>query len=86
MFRFFALQQKVSSLAEIYKLPVMSRTAKGRPISNVLPLEEDEKVTSFLPVDEYKDGHFVLMATQKGVVKRLHLRLLKNDMHLVLEQ
>ena len=59
---------------EIYKLPIMSRTAKGRPISNVLPLEDDEKVTSFLPVDEYKDGHFVLMATQKGVVKKTALK------------
>ena len=65
----FTTKGKVHWL-EIYKLPVMSRTAKGRPISNVLPLEEDEKVTSFLPVDEYKDGHFVLMATQKGVVKK----------------
>ena len=69
----FTTKGKVHWL-EIYKLPVMSRTAKGRPISNVLPLEEDEKVTSFLPVDEYKDGHFVLMATQKGVVKKTALK------------
>tara|TARA_A100001234_G_scaffold2807_1_gene2275 strand:+ start:113 stop:2662 length:2550 start_codon:yes stop_codon:yes gene_type:complete len=58
---------------EIYKLPIMGRTAKGRPISNVLPLDEDEKVTSFLPVDEYKDGHFILMATKNGVVKKTAL-------------
>jgi DNA gyrase subunit A len=51
----------------------MSRTAKGRPISNVLPLDEDEKVTSFLPVDEYKDGHFIIMATKNGVVKKTAL-------------
>ena len=69
----FTTKGKVHWL-EIYKLPIMSRTAKGRPISNVLPLEDDEKVTSFLPVDEYKDGHFVLMATQKGVVKKTALK------------
>tara|TARA_X000000950_G_scaffold192684_1_gene232430 strand:- start:3861 stop:6335 length:2475 start_codon:yes stop_codon:yes gene_type:complete len=68
----FTTKGKVHWL-EIYKLPVMSRTAKGRPISNVLPLEEDEKVTSFLPVDEYKDGHFIIMATKNGVVKKTAL-------------
>ena len=52
----------------------MSRTAKGRPISNVLPLEDDERVTSFLPVDEYKDGHYILMATRNGVVKKTVLK------------
>ena len=65
----FTTKGKVHWL-EIYKLPVMSRTAKGRPISNVLPLDEDEKVTSFLPVEEYKDGHFIIMATRNGVVKK----------------
>jgi len=68
----FTTKGKVHWL-EIYKLPVMSRTAKGRPISNVLPLDEDEKVTSFLPVDEYKDGHFIIMATKNGVIKKTAL-------------
>ncbi|MFL2695864.1 MAG: DNA gyrase subunit A [Gammaproteobacteria bacterium] len=69
----FTTKGKVHWL-EIYKLPIMSRTAKGRPISNVLPLEEDERVTSFLPVDEYKDGHYILMATRNGVVKKTVLK------------
>ena len=69
----FTTKGKVHWL-EIYKLPVMSRTAKGRPISNVLPLEEDERVPSFLPVDEYKDGHYILMATRNGVVKKTVLK------------
>ena len=69
----FTTKGKVHWL-EIYKLPVMSRTAKGRPISNVLPLEEDERVTSFLPVDEYRDGHYILMATRNGVVKKTVLK------------
>ena len=68
----FTTKGKVHWL-EIYKLPVMSRTAKGRPISNVLPLDEDEKVTSFLPVEEYKEGHFIIMATKNGVVKKTAL-------------
>ena len=69
----FTTKGKVHWL-EIYKLPVMSRTAKGRPISNVLPLEDDERVTSFLPVDEYKEGHYILMATRNGVVKKTVLK------------
>ena len=69
----FTTKGKVHGL-EIYKLPVMSRTAKGRPISNVLPLEDDERVTSFLPVDECKDGHYILMATRNGVVKKTVLK------------
>ena len=69
----FTTKGKVHWL-EIYKLPVMSRTAKGRPISNVLPLEDDERVTSFLPVDEYRDGHYILMATRNGVVKKTVLK------------
>ena len=69
----FTTKGKVHWL-EIYKLPVMSRTAKGRPISNVLPLEDDERVTSFLPVDEYKDGHYILMATRNGIVKKTVLK------------
>ena len=68
----FTTKGKVHWL-EIYKLPIMGRTAKGRPISNVLPLDEDERVTSFLPVDEYKDGYFILMATKNGVVKKTAL-------------
>ena len=68
----FTTKGKVHWL-EIYKLPIMGRTAKGRPISNVLPLDEDERVTSFLPVDEYKDGNFILMATKNGVVKKTAL-------------
>ena len=68
----FTTKGKVHWL-EIYKLPIMGRTAKGRPISNVLPLDEDERVTSFLPVEEYKDGHFILMATKNGVVKKTAL-------------
>ena len=39
-----------------------------------MPLDEDEKVTSFLPVDEYKDGHFIIMATRNGVVKKTALK------------
>jgi len=69
----FTTKGKVHWL-EIYKLPIMSRTAKGRPISNVLPLEDDERVTSFLPVDEYKDGHYILMATRNGIVKKTVLK------------
>ena len=40
-----------------------SRSARGRPIDNILPLEENERITAILPIKEFEEGKFVLMAT-----------------------
>ncbi|MRI34492.1 DNA gyrase subunit A [Endozoicomonas sp. OPT23] len=58
---------------KVYQIPVAGRTSRGRPIVNILPLEEDESITAMLPVEEYTEGHFVFMATQKGTVKKTPL-------------
>ncbi|MDP3559406.1 MAG: DNA gyrase subunit A [Legionellaceae bacterium] len=58
---------------KVYQLPLASRTARGRPIINVLPLAEDEGITAMLPVREYSDAHFVFMATKLGIVKKVSL-------------
>lgn len=58
---------------KVYMIPVASRTSRGKPIINILPLEEGERITSMLPVQEYTDDHFVFMATANGTVKKTSL-------------
>ncbi len=57
----------------VFQIPPASRTARGRPVVNILPLEDDEKITAMLPVDEYTDDRFIFMATQNGTVKKTPL-------------
>ena len=58
---------------KVYQLPIGSRTARGRPMINLLPLEEDERITAILPVREYPDDQFIFFATASGKVKRTPL-------------
>lgn len=57
----------------VFEIPQASRTARGRPMVNILPLDEGERVTTFLPIQEYKDDHFIFMATAGGTVKKTPL-------------
>jgi DNA gyrase subunit A len=56
-----------------YQVPQASRASKGRPIVNLLPLAEDESITAILPVTEFDHSHYVFMATEQGVVKKVAL-------------
>ncbi len=58
---------------KVYELPVASRGARGRPIVNLLPLDEGERVNATLAVREYPDNQFVFFATRSGVVKKTPL-------------
>jgi len=58
---------------KVFQLPLASRQARGRPIVNILPLEENERITAILPVREYEDDKFVFMATANGTVKKTAL-------------
>ena len=58
---------------KVYQFPQAGRTARGRPINNLLPLEEGERITAFLPVQEFAEGQFVFMATTSGIVKKTPL-------------
>ncbi|MCO6555436.1 MAG: DNA topoisomerase (ATP-hydrolyzing) subunit A [Gilliamella sp.] len=58
---------------KVYQLPEASRGSRGRPIINLLPLEEDERITAILPVREFDDEHCVFMATAQGTVKKTSL-------------
>ncbi len=58
---------------KVYQLPLASRQARGKPIVNLLPLEESERITAILPVREYEEGKYVFMATANGTVKKTSL-------------
>lgn len=58
---------------KVYQIPQASRTSRGRPLVNILPLEENERITAVLPVNEYSQGHYVFMATLNGTVKKTPL-------------
>ena len=59
---------------DVYTLPEGSRTSKGRPIINSVPLSEGERITVVLPIQEFDDDHYVFMATANGVVKKTRLK------------
>ena len=58
---------------KVYQLPQASRIARGKPIINLLPLAEGERITAILPVREYSEDHFIFMATSQGTVKKVAL-------------
>jgi len=58
---------------KVFQIPVASRTSRGKPIINILPLDEGERITNMLPIKEYSEDHFVMMATANGTVKKTAL-------------
>ncbi|MCJ8623157.1 DNA topoisomerase (ATP-hydrolyzing) subunit A, partial [Escherichia coli] len=65
----FSSRGRVYSM-KVYQLPEATRGARGRPIVNLLPLEQDERITAILPVTEFEEGVKVFMATANGTVKK----------------
>jgi DNA gyrase subunit A len=58
---------------KVYELPQAGRNARGRPMVNLLPLEQGERINAVLPVREYAQDRFVFMATASGTVKKTPL-------------
>jgi len=58
---------------KVHQIPEASRQAKGKAIVNLIQISQDERVTAALPVREFTPGHFILMATKKGIVKKTEL-------------
>ena len=58
---------------KVYQIPQASRSAKGRPMVNILPLDAEERITTVLPISDYSADHFVFMATANGTVKKTPL-------------
>ena len=57
----------------VFELPLAGRGSRGKPMVNLLPLEEGEKINAILPIKQYDDDHFVFMATSQGTVKKTPL-------------
>ena len=53
-----------------YEIPEASRTSRGTAIINLLQLMPEEKISAVIPIDEYRDGEYIVMATAKGLVKK----------------
>jgi len=58
---------------KVFELPQAGRTARGKPIVNLLPLSEDERINAILPIREYTEDKFILFATANGTVKKTPL-------------
>ncbi|MCB1723402.1 MAG: DNA gyrase subunit A, partial [Gammaproteobacteria bacterium] len=58
---------------KVYELPQAGRNARGRPMVNLLPLEQNERINAILPVREYTQDRFIFMATASGTVKKTPL-------------
>lgn len=59
---------------KVYQIPIASRTSRGRPMVNLLPLEEGERITAIMPVREFDENYFIFMATSRGTVKKTPLQ------------
>lgn len=69
---FFSSKGTVYSLS-VYDFPEGGRQAKGLPIVNVLPIEQDEKITAVVPVSTFSNDLNLIMLTKKGYIKRIEL-------------
>ena len=63
---------------KVYRLPEGGRNSRGRPINNVIQLDEGEKVSAILPVRDFPEDEYVFFATAMGVVKKVQLSEFKN--------
>jgi DNA gyrase subunit A len=63
---------------KVHEIPEASRAAKGKALVNLLALSGNEKVTATLPVKEYREDRFVIMATKKGIIKKTEIAAYSN--------
>ncbi|MBW2989260.1 DNA gyrase subunit A [Candidatus Woesearchaeota archaeon] len=63
---------------KVYEVPEGSRQALGKSIANLLNIENDERITAFIPVRQFNKGEFLVMATRNGTVKKTELMAYSN--------
>jgi DNA gyrase subunit A len=63
---------------KVYEVPQSTRMAKGRAVVNLLQLAKDENITSFIPVGEFSDDKYLVLATTAGVIKKTKLSAYSN--------
>ena len=59
---------------KVFEVPQAGRTARGRPIINLLPIDKDERINAILPIREYEEDKFIFFATANGTVKKTPLK------------
>ncbi len=59
---------------KVFQIPLAGRNSRGRPVVNLLPLDEGERISSILPVDDYSDEKSIVMSTANGTVKKTNLK------------
>lgn len=69
---FFTNKGKMYRL-KAYQLPEAGRQAKGTPIINLIPIENGEKITALIPIRQFEEDKFIIMATRNGIIKRTDL-------------
>ncbi len=74
---FFSDRGLVFSI-DAYQIPAASRTARGIPIVQMLPISKEDKITSILPVSEFTEDEYIVMLTQKGCIKKTALAAFSN--------
>ena len=59
---------------KVFQIPLAGRNSRGRPVVNLLPLDEGERINSILPIDDYSDEKSIVMSTANGTVKKTNLK------------
>ena len=63
---------------KVFEIPVAGRTARGKAVVNLVPLEPGESIRTYLPVSSYEPDRFVVMVTEKGILKKTELQAYSN--------
>jgi DNA gyrase subunit A len=74
----FFSERGVTYCLKAYQIPIASRTARGVPIVQLLPIPREEKITSIVPVSEFTDHEYLVMLTRKGYIKKTALDAFSN--------
>jgi DNA gyrase subunit A len=74
----FFSDRGIAYCVKAYQIPIGSRTSRGIPVVQLLPISREEKVTSIVPVTEFTDDEYLVMLTQKGFVKKTQLSAFSN--------
>ncbi len=70
----FTSQGRVYSI-KCYDIPLQTRTARGKPIINLIPLQEGERVASMIPINNFATSEMLIMTTKNGIIKKTPLKL-----------
>jgi len=74
----FFSDRGISYCVKAYQIPIGSRTARGMPVVQLLPISREEKITSIVPVSAFTDDEYLVMLTQKGFIKKTRLSAFSN--------